>query len=99
MATINGARAIGLGDRVGSLEAGKKADLVLLDASFPTPITSENVIPQLVTFGRGNFVQHVFVDGKQVVKNGGIVTVDEEEVNINCKTAAESLWEQLPRRR
>lgn len=96
MATINGAQAVGLGDQVGSLEVGKKADIVLLNAPLPTPITPENVVTQLVTFGRGNFVEDVFVDGKEIVRNGEIVTVDEKEAYVRCRSAAESLWRDLP---
>lgn len=99
MATIKGAQALGLGDQIGSLEVGKKADIILLDAQLPTPVTPDNAAAQLVAFGRGSFVQHVFVDGRQIVENGRVVTADEEEAKLRCRRAAESLWEQLPTRK
>lgn len=97
MATIKGAEALGLADQIGSLEAGKKADIILLNPQLPTPVTRDNVVAQLVTFGTGSFVQHVFVDGNQIVRDGEVLTADEEEAKLRCRHAAESLWGQLPK--
>ncbi len=99
MATIKGAEAVGLGDQIGSLEVGKKADIILLDAQLPTPVTVDNVVAQLVTFGKGSFVQHVFVNGKTIVESSRVVTTDEENAKVRCRSAAELLWNQLPTRK
>ena len=97
MATIGGAQALGLADQIGSLEVGKKADLIILDPKLPTPLTIENAAAQLVTFGKANFVQHVIVDGVQIADNGKVTTTDEEVARLRSQNMAESLWNQLPK--
>jgi 5-methylthioadenosine/S-adenosylhomocysteine deaminase len=99
MATIKGAEAVGLGDQIGSLEVGKKADIILLDVQLPTPVTVDNVVAQLVTYGKGSFVQYVFVDGREIVDSNRVLTTDEEEAKVRCRNAAQSLWNQLPTRK
>jgi len=97
MATVNGAKVLGLADQIGSLEAGKKADMIVLNPMFPTPVTLDNVIAQLVTFGKGSFVQDAIVDGRFVLRERKVVTTDEQEARLRCIKAAESLWNQLPK--
>lgn len=77
LATIGGARAIGKADVIGSLEVGKQADLVVHDTSGPqfTPRATDPV-RQLVWGSDGRSVQHVFVAGREVVRDGRCVTVD-----------------------
>jgi len=79
-ATIEGARALGLGDVIGSVEIGKRADLTLidLDAAHLTPIHD---VHALVVFaaGRGD-VCDVFVDGEHVVAGGHSTRIDEKEL-------------------
>ena len=97
MATIKGAEAIGLGEQVGSLEVGKLADIILLNPTLPTPVTAENVVAQLVTFGRGSFVEDVIVNGKMIVEKGKVLTTSEEKATRKCHEAANSLWDQIPK--
>jgi len=80
MATINGARGAGLADRIGSVEAGKEADLVLFDATVPEWQPLYNPVSNLVYSATGNTVKHVFVGGEQVVRDARLVRVNEEEV-------------------
>ncbi len=85
LATVEGARTLGLGDRVGSLEPGKRADIVLLDLKKPhmAPLVLEpfcNVAPNIVYSARGDEVTHVLVDGRLLVEEGVVKTVDEGRV-------------------
>ena len=80
MATMGGAQALGLSDRIGSLEAGKLADIVALDPRRPglTPLYA--VYSHLVYAADGSDVTTVLVNGRIVVQDGRATTVDEEEV-------------------
>lgn len=80
MATINGARGAGLADRIGSVEAGKEADLVLFDATVSEWQPLYNPVSNLVYSATGNTVKHVFVGGEQVVCDGRLTRIDEREV-------------------
>lgn len=75
-ATIEGARALGLGDLVGSVEVGKRADLVLLDLERPH-LTPVHDVPALLVFAAGRAdVTDVLVDGEVVVRDGRSTRVD-----------------------
>ncbi len=80
MATINGARGAGLADRIGSIELGKEADFVLFDATVPEWQPLYNPVSNLVYSATGNTVQHVFVAGEQVVRDGRLVRIDQDEL-------------------
>ncbi len=80
MATIQGAKALGLDDQIGSIEAGKKADLVLFDTKRPEWRTMFNPVNNLVYNADGRSVHTVLVDGKVVVENHQPVFVDEWEL-------------------
>ncbi|MCZ6872201.1 MAG: amidohydrolase family protein [bacterium] len=77
MATIKGAMALGLGDQIGSIEVGKKADLVLFDTKRPEWRTLFNPINNLVYSADGRSVHTVIVDGRVVVENHTPQYVDE----------------------
>lgn len=84
MATIEGARAIGLGELIGSLEAGKRADFIAIDLNKPSmlPVYSKpmrNIVPNLVYSARGEEVVLSVVEGKVIYKDGKILTLDEQE--------------------
>jgi atrazine chlorohydrolase/5-methylthioadenosine/S-adenosylhomocysteine deaminase/melamine deaminase len=70
MATVDGARALGMSDRIGSIEVGKRADLVLLDLARPNLVPCHNLAATLVFQANGSEVSDVFVDGRQVVAAG-----------------------------
>lgn len=80
MATINGARGAGLADRIGSVEVGKEGDLVLFDATVSEWQPLYNPVSNLVYCAAGNTVKHVFVGGEQVVRDGRLVRIDQDEV-------------------
>ncbi|MEU9240351.1 amidohydrolase family protein [Streptomyces sp. NPDC048385] len=76
LATIDGAEAIGLGDRIGSLEVGKAADLVVLDAADPAWIPRGDLARQLVWGHVSRTVRDVLVDGRVVVRDRRPTGVD-----------------------
>ncbi len=77
LATIGGARAIGKGDTIGSIEVGKQADLVVHDRRGPqfVPRSTDPVL-QLMWASDGRSVRDVMIAGRDVVRDGRCVTVD-----------------------
>ncbi|MEM2986446.1 MAG: amidohydrolase family protein, partial [Candidatus Caldarchaeum sp.] len=80
MATRNGARAMGKLNMLGSLEPGKKADIVIISLTRPSVTPISNPVSLLVYAASGADVRDVMIDGKFVVKDKKILTMDEEEV-------------------
>jgi cytosine/adenosine deaminase-related metal-dependent hydrolase len=94
MATINGARALGLEHEIGSLEVGKKADLVVIDLNHLHTTPSPNPVSSLVYAATGGEVDTVIVDGRIVVEQGQLLTVNEEEVIMQARQHAEALYQR-----
>jgi len=92
MATINGASALGLEQEIGSLEAGKKADLVVIDLNRLHTTPSPNPISSLVYAATGAEVDTVVVDGRIVVEHGQLLTMDENEVMEQAHQHAGALY-------
>ena len=80
MATLGGARAIGLDDRIGSIEVGKRADLVAVDLDHPAMQPVNDPHAALVHSNAGARVTHTFIDGQCVYENGAWKTLDIGEV-------------------
>jgi 5-methylthioadenosine/S-adenosylhomocysteine deaminase len=87
MATIEGAKALGLADEIGSLEAGKRADLVVLDLQplHMSPVLQDvapdgyrNVVPNIVHAAQPRDVDSVLVDGDWVVRDGDFLPADRD---------------------
>ncbi|NMA17522.1 MAG: amidohydrolase family protein [Clostridiaceae bacterium] len=92
MMTIDAANLLNLGDETGSLEVGKKADLIVIDALRPNLVPMKDVIPSLVYNMTGNEVETVYVDGKKIVDEGRILAKDEIEVMRKTQSLAEEVW-------
>ncbi len=80
MATMGGARVLGAQDSIGSLESGKKADLIVLDLDQPHLTPLYNVPSHLVYAASGSDVVHSIINGKIVMRNQRITTLDEESI-------------------
>ena len=91
MATLAGARALGLEHEIGSIEPGKKADLVLHDTDRPEWRPLLNVANQLVWSADGRGVHSVFVDGRRVVDDYRCTTVDEQALYRDAQAAGEAI--------
>ncbi|MFA7150542.1 MAG: amidohydrolase family protein, partial [Candidatus Methanomethylophilaceae archaeon] len=92
-ATINGARAIGMEDSLGSIEPGKMADMIILDGKAPNmrPLLSENIISNIVYSASSLNVKTVICQGDVVVRDGRILTLDCNKV----MDASEDIWRSL----
>jgi 5-methylthioadenosine/S-adenosylhomocysteine deaminase len=95
MATINGARCAGLADRLGSVEAGKDADIVLFDTRYPEWQPLYNPVSNLVYSATGGSVSEVFVAGECVVKDGHLTRVDEADVLRRVRGTAARIAERI----
>jgi cytosine/adenosine deaminase-related metal-dependent hydrolase len=82
---------MGLSDQIGSLEVGKKADLVLHDTDRPEWQPINNVAAQLVWSADGRGVHSVWVDGKRLVDNFRCTTIDEEKLYVDAQVAADAI--------
>lgn len=100
MATISGARALGIDDKTGSLEPGKDADIVMVDMRdklhfIPTFHGDDfNVPAHLVFSASGHDVSNVWVMGRHLVEDGDVISVDVKEIAQNAQAAAEELFER-----
>ena len=97
LATIGGARAVRIADRVGSLSPGKRADVVICDMQqasvTPTVQTPfHTAIPNLVYAASGNEVRDVFIDGVQRVSDGTIVGLDVNNVVNDANKRAKRVF-------
>jgi len=80
MATLGGAKVLGLEREIGSLEVGKKADIIMLDLNRPHLQPVYNIISHLVYSATGADVRDVIIDGRLVMQDRQLLTLDEEEI-------------------
>lgn len=95
LATINGARAVNAEREIGSLEVGKKADVVLVDRSHPSVATVEDPYSALVYSCSGRDVKHVFINGRWVVKNGEHQLLDSDKVITTARRELKKLLRRV----
>lgn len=95
MATVGGAQALGWQDRVGSLELGKRADLVIRRADLPEDQPGLDPVRALVTSSRAKSIDTVLVNGEIVVEGGHCVRVDEQEVYEEARRASSELLKSM----
>ena len=91
LATISGAKTLGLGDEIGSIEQGKKADLALYDTRSAEWATLFNPVNSLVYNADGRSVHTVLVDGRVVVENHTPLFVDEQALIAEVQAVGESM--------
>ncbi|TXT54838.1 MAG: hypothetical protein BAJATHORv1_50089 [Candidatus Thorarchaeota archaeon] len=94
MATLGGAKALGLGDKLGSLETGKFADLILVDMHRLNLTPKTNPVSNLVYAGSGYDVDTVIVNGRILLQEKKHLTVDIEEVMVRAEKHAAELVER-----
>ena len=93
MATINGAKALGLENEIGSLEVGKKADIIIIDLDKPHLIPVHDIYSTLAYSVNGADVETVIIDGKIIMENRKILTIDEEMVKKEINRVVNRLFQ------
>ncbi|MGD9488490.1 MAG: 5'-deoxyadenosine deaminase [Calditrichaceae bacterium] len=80
MATINGAKTLGMQNTIGSIEEGKKADLSFIDLNQVHSVPYEDIYSKMVYSSKAEDVKHVMTDGKWLMKNRELLTLNELEI-------------------
>lgn len=91
MATVNGAKALGWNEEIGSIEVGKKADIVLIDIDKPHLYPHHNIISSLAYSVQASDVDTVLVDGKIIMENREVKTLDVEKIKFMAEKHAKDL--------
>jgi putative selenium metabolism protein SsnA len=84
-----------LNTRLGALEVGGAADIVVLDYPTPTAVTSQNLLGHLIFGMSSQFVTDVMVNGRWVVKNRRVVGVDEDKIRAEAQRVAKKVWQRF----
>jgi 5-methylthioadenosine/S-adenosylhomocysteine deaminase len=91
MATINGARALGLESRIGSIETGKRADLVVVSMQGARQTPMYDPVSHLVYTSRGDDVRTVMVNGRVLMRDRKMLTLDEAQVLADARKMAQAV--------
>ena len=91
MATIRGARALGMERSIGSLEPGKRADVIVVDASSPRHTPMYDPVSHLVYVMRGDDVRTTIVNGVVLMRDGSVKTLDEASILSDARAWAEKV--------
>lgn len=94
MATVEGAKAIGLENTVGSLTEGKRADIILIDFKKPHLTPTHDFFANIVYSACGSDVDTVIVEGKILMENRTVKTVDEKKVIKKAQETAQNILAQ-----
>ncbi len=96
MATINVAKMFHMENELGSLEKGKKADVIIIKPEYtPTPVNEETVYGHLVNTFNGRDVDTVIVNGRVIMENRKLLTIDEAKAVEYVHKVVERLWDRL----
>lgn len=89
MTTIDAAKAVGWDDELGSLEAGKKADIITVNLNTTRMTPRFNIVNLLVMGAEAGDIDNVFVDGEALLENSEVVSVDEKQILIEAQEETE----------
>jgi len=95
MCTIGGAHALGMADRIGSIEVGKQADLITVDLRRPHLYPPNMALHRLVCFANGNDVSNVMVGGEVVLRKGIATRVDEDDILAQAADQAQLMIDRI----
>lgn len=91
MATEYGAKVLGWKD-TGRLVPGNKADFIVMDDDFKTPVTLGNIFDQIVVQGEKESVDSVYINGKAILKDKKLKELDKDKINKEMRAVAEEFW-------
>lgn len=95
MATIDGARALGMADQLGSIEAGKKADIIIVDCNTPNMVPLHDPVANLVYSANAGNVSTVIVNGRILMENRTLTLLDEEKCLASARENASTLLKRM----
>lgn len=95
MATRWGAEAIGMGNLIGSLEQGKNADMILIDIKKPNLVPIYNIYSHIVYSLSPSDIDTVIINGKVIMENRCVITIDEEETINKAKIWSDKIKDRL----
>jgi len=95
MATVEAACVLGLEDRLGSLEVGKRGDIIVLDLDAPHMVPMYNVTSHLVYAAHSSDVRTAIIDGRVVMRDRELLTLDEEDIFSRAREMARQITESM----
>ncbi len=93
--TLGGAAAVNQETTIGRLEAGKKADLMVIDTMKPYLVPAGRILSAIVHGGNSSDVESVMVDGKFVMRSGKVLTMDERAILAEAAAVSQRIWDQV----
>jgi 5-methylthioadenosine/S-adenosylhomocysteine deaminase len=94
-ATQGGARAVQQGKLLGSLEVGKKADLIVLDIRRPHLVPAGRIVSAWVHNGQPSDIESVMVDGQFIMRDRKVLTMDEDSIIAEADRVGRRIWRQV----
>ncbi|MCH9039967.1 MAG: amidohydrolase family protein [Chloroflexi bacterium] len=94
-ATLGGAKALGMADAVGTLEAGKKADLFMVDTQRPHLVPTLRIASAFVHQGQPADITDVMADGRWLMRDSKVLTIDEDEVVRQAERIGHEAWRRV----
>lgn len=95
MMTLNGANSLGFGDKLGSIEIGKLADLLLFNINNITLVNNTRPLNNLFYSGSGYDIDTVILDGKVIIRNSNFVSIDSDKIIEKCQTLMNKLTKKI----
>ena len=94
-ASRGGAQILGLGQETGSLEVGKKADLFMINMMRPHLVPTLRIVSGFIHNGQPSDVQSVMVDGRWLMRDGKVLTIDEDDIVRRAEQTGHDVWQRL----
>ncbi|MGE0751617.1 MAG: amidohydrolase family protein [Variibacter sp.] len=95
MITVNAARSVGASDEIGALAPGMKADLTILNLDAPAMRPVIRLLSNIVHYGHPGLVHSVMVDGAFVMRDGKVLTIDEDALLAEAQAVTQRVWDRM----